>query len=135
MVTLHFLIIYKPLKCCKLLSMKNYLKKYNILPIIKLVLISLIFCLPKVPLESRSTTQVFSNLSSLKTYTFLLPSNGHFEHKVLKKISLIESFKLTTKLSLRIFSYLLDHSLPSYTFIKISYFISSSLARGPPALS
>ena len=104
----------------------------NVISLIKLILLSLIFCLPKAPAEFESNNHFFNNISSIKTNIFLVPSNGHFEQKVLKKIPLLEGINEITYFFFIPLSYLLDSSILSYSFIKISHFITSTLARGPP---
>ena len=107
-------------------------KQNNTLSLIKLILLSLIFCLPKVTIELESKIHYLNNLSSIKPNTFLVPSNGHFEQKVLKKIPLLESASEITYFLFIPFSYLLNNSIVIYSFIKLSHFINSTLARGPP---
>jgi len=104
----------------------------NIISIIKLALLSLIFCLPKAPAGLEPDNPVFSSLSQSKVHSFLLPSNGHFEHKVLKKIPLIVNVIPDAPIELRPQSIVLDNSIPTYSFSKTYHFIICSFARGPP---
>ena len=112
--------------------MIKFSKQNNIISLIKLILLSLIFFLPKAPIKFESKIHFLTSLSSIKTSTFLIPSNGHFEQKVLKKIPLLESIHEITYFLFIPLSYLSDISITTYNFIKISHFISSTLARGPP---
>lgn len=107
-------------------------KQTNIIFIIKLALLSLIFCLPKAPVGLERDNNFFSSLSHSKAYSFLLPSNAHFEHKVLKKIPLLESTTPDAPVYLAPQSIVLENSIPTYSFSKTDHFISSSFARGPP---
>jgi hypothetical protein len=107
-------------------------KQTNIIFIIKLAILSLIFCLPKAPAGIERDTSVFSSLSQSKVHSFLLPSNGHFEYKVLKKIPLIESVIPDTAIRLTPQLIALNNSIPTYGFSRTDHFIISSFARGPP---
>lgn len=112
--------------------MTKVLKQMNIISIIKLAILSLIFCLPKAPAGLERDTPIFSSLSQSKVHSFLLPSNGHFEHKVLKKIPLIESVLPDTAIKLTPQLIVLENSIPTYSFSKTDHFIICSFARGPP---
>ena len=115
--------------------MINISKQMNITSLIKFILLSLIFCIPQSPVEIEHNTSSFKSISLTNVYSFLIPSNSHFEHKVLKKIPLVESPILIN------FSYsilrtdVLNCLEVKDTPIETSYFISSSLARGPPSHS
>lgn len=109
-------------------------KQTNIALLIKLILLSLMLCLPKAPVNPEHDN-FFSNISKSKVYSFLIPSNAHFEHKVLKKIPLIESSLPATTAYIEVLVTVLDNSTPTYSLSKVAHFISSSFARGPPLLS
>ena len=112
--------------------MINVSKQMNITSLIKFILLSLIFCIPITPVGIERDTHSLKSFSQLNVYSFLVPSNSHFEHKVLKKIPLIEC--PTPKTITYYISKLcvLNNSTPNITLIRTSYFITSSSARGPP---
>jgi hypothetical protein len=111
--------------------MSKALKQTNIILLLKLIVLSFIFCLPKAPAEF-SADLFFTKVTESKISSFFLPSNIHFEHKILKKIPLLES-ALPDALSHLTFSFIVTpDSIPPYTHSKISHYITSSFARGPP---
>lgn len=112
--------------------MIKVLKQTNIISLIKLTLLSLIFCLPKAPLGIEQDHHFFSSISQTKTNSFLLPTNGHFEHKVLKKIPLVEGKLPEAPTYLTPPFVVLENSIPTYSYSKTGHFINSSFARGPP---
>jgi hypothetical protein len=111
--------------------MTKVLKQTNIILLFKLLVLSFIFCLPKAP-ASFEQDNYFSKTTSSKINSFILPSNVHFEHKVLKKIPLLESTLPIVSLNFTPQFTTLANSTPSYTHSKTSHFINSSFARGPP---
>lgn len=111
--------------------MTKVLKQTNIILLLKLLVLSFIFCLPQAS-ESLEQDNYFSKSAASKIHSFIIPSNIHFEHKVLKKIPLLES-TLPIALTYFIPQYtILENSIPGYTHSKTSHFINSSFARGPP---
>lgn len=106
-------------------------KTINITLLIKLLVLSFIFCLPKAP-AGLEFDNFFSNVTTSKIHSFMIPSNVHFEHKVLKKIPLLESTQPVTVVYFIPHYTILENSIPSYSLSKTSHFITSSYARGPP---
>lgn len=106
-------------------------KQTNIILLLKLFLLSFIFCLPQTP-AGLERDHFFSNVTQTKINSFILPSNVHFEHKVLKKIPLIETPLPLSLGHLQFHQLTLENSTPDYTHSKTCHFINSSYARGPP---
>lgn len=110
------------------------LKQTHIISLIKLFVLSFIFCLPQAPANFEQDYFV-SHVTQSKINPFILPSNVHFEHKVLKKIPLIETPLPLSLGTLQFHLLTLESSTPDYTHSKTSHFITSSYARGPPIRS
>lgn len=109
-------------------------KQTNIILLIKLAVLSFIFCLPIAPSSYAEEHFVGQNTQS-KINPFLLPSNIHFEHKVLKKIPLVERVLPEATLYLTFNTVTLLNVTPKYTQSKSSHFVESVYARGPPLYS
>lgn len=112
--------------------MLKLLKEINIISLIKLFLLVSIFCLPKSPVVINQDGQFLKSISQNNTYYYLIPTNGHFEKKVLKNLPLIECPVANSPTYLFSNITTLDIFIPTYNLISSKYFIYSSLPRGPP---
>lgn len=106
-------------------------KQTNIILLLKLLILSFIFCLPMTPANLEQVSNS-SNISASKIHSMMMPSNVHFEHKVLKKIPLLESTLPATPVYINLHFTVFSNTIPDYTHSKTSHFIASSFARGPP---
>jgi len=114
--------------------MKKVHKQTNIILLLKLLILSFIFCLPISP-ENLDQDNFLTLVSASKIHSIMVPSNVRFEHKVLKKIPLLESTVPEVAVYLNPHYTIFSKTIPDYTHSKSSHFIASSFARGPPLYS
>lgn len=110
-------------------------KTTHILIFFKLFLLSLIFCLPKIP-SSGVTEHILSNQHKSEVSTFFVAGHFNLEQKVIKKAHLLFDGLLFSKASSFHFIIISEHNpIPLFTFSKTCHFLFNSFARAPPLFS
>lgn len=109
-------------------------KSFDFFFFAKLLILSFIFCLPKVEVKDDLLKSTYQFQKGDKE-ALLLINHSHLETKVVKKSSFIQDLYLNTETKPFFFSYSYDFKTLHFKDLKTTLFSVSLKARAPPIYS